>query len=177
MHTYIHIYINMYILYIIPGKDSASWQLVAVVMGLKTMQSGKKQRNIAKINPNQSKNSPKPEGKFFGCRRYWLYIYLSYLSFYPSIYLYILLLHPLLKIVIPFSQDYYWGGKQNQKDLQMGPLRQFWQTYQKMEVSERRRMDLWTEGPQEKRPVIVMLRLQRRPVSRTVIDQGSPISK
>ena len=60
----------MYILYIIPGKDSASWQLIAVVMGLKTMQSGKKQRNIAKINPNQSKNSPKPEGKFFGCRRY-----------------------------------------------------------------------------------------------------------
>ena len=26
----------------IPGKKSASWQLVSVIMGLKTMQSGKK---------------------------------------------------------------------------------------------------------------------------------------
>ena len=38
-------------MYIIPGKKSASWQLVAVLMGQKTMQSGKKRRKIAKINP------------------------------------------------------------------------------------------------------------------------------
>ena len=40
----------MYV-HIIPGKKSASWQLVSVVIGLKTMQSGKKERKIAKINP------------------------------------------------------------------------------------------------------------------------------
>ena len=39
---------------IIPEKKSASWQLVAVVMGQKTMQSGKKRRKIAKINPKIS---------------------------------------------------------------------------------------------------------------------------
>ena len=33
------------------GKKSASWQLVAVVMVLKTMQSNKKRRKIAKTSP------------------------------------------------------------------------------------------------------------------------------
>ena len=37
---------------IIPGKKSASWQLVAIVMGPNTMQGGK----IAKINPNSKEN-------------------------------------------------------------------------------------------------------------------------
>ena len=36
---------------IIPGKKSASWQLVAIVMGLKTMQSGEKRRKTALFNP------------------------------------------------------------------------------------------------------------------------------
>ena len=36
-----------------PGKRSASWQLFAVVMGLKTMQSGKKRRKMAKTNPKE----------------------------------------------------------------------------------------------------------------------------
>ena len=41
-----HIYIQIHI-YTIPGKKSASWQLVAVVMVLKTMQNGKKRRKIS----------------------------------------------------------------------------------------------------------------------------------
>ena len=36
-------------LYTSPGKK-ASWQLVPVVMGLKTMQSGQKRRKIGKTN-------------------------------------------------------------------------------------------------------------------------------
>ena len=38
-------------MYIIHGEKSASWQLVAVVVGLKTMQSGKKRCKIDKIKP------------------------------------------------------------------------------------------------------------------------------
>ena len=34
-------------MYIIPGKKSAFWQLVAVVIEPKTMQSGKKRRKIS----------------------------------------------------------------------------------------------------------------------------------
>ena len=43
---------SSFYMYIIAGKKSASWQLVAVVMGLKTMESGKKLNKIAKINRN-----------------------------------------------------------------------------------------------------------------------------
>ena len=47
MHVLITFYINtnnsfFHYMYIIPGKKSASRQLFAVVMGLKTMQSGEK---------------------------------------------------------------------------------------------------------------------------------------
>ena len=61
---------NIYV-YIIPGKKVASWQLVAVVMGLKTMQSGKKRRKIAKINPkSKEKIAQYRQGYFLGCRRF-----------------------------------------------------------------------------------------------------------
>ena len=42
-------------MHIIPGKESASWQLVAVVMGLKTMQSGKNDVKLSKSTQNQRK--------------------------------------------------------------------------------------------------------------------------
>ena len=38
-------------MYIIHGEKSASWQLVAVVVGLKTMQSGKKTTQNCKNQP------------------------------------------------------------------------------------------------------------------------------
>ena len=51
---------------VIPGKKSASWQLVAVVLGLKTMPRGKKRRKASKYDvkwpkpsQNQRRNSPK----------------------------------------------------------------------------------------------------------------------
>ena len=40
-------YIPIYV-YIIHGKKSASWQLIAVVLGLKTMPKDKKRRKMAK---------------------------------------------------------------------------------------------------------------------------------
>ena len=46
-------------MYIIHGEKSASWQLVAVVVGLKTMQSGKK---TTQHWQNQWKNSPYQQG-------------------------------------------------------------------------------------------------------------------
>ena len=57
-------YVSMYVflsfpLYIIPGKKSAYWQLVAVVKGTKTMQSGQKQRKLPKKPQSQRKNSLK----------------------------------------------------------------------------------------------------------------------
>ena len=55
---YVKYYITLYInIYIIAGKKSASWQLVAVVFGLKTMRRGKNRRKIDKINT-------KPKEKF-----------------------------------------------------------------------------------------------------------------
>ena len=42
-------------MYIIAGKKSASWQLVAIVEGPKMTQSGKKRHEIAKTSP-KSKN-------------------------------------------------------------------------------------------------------------------------
>ena len=44
-------------MYIIPGKKSASWQLVAVFFGLKTMPSGKKRRKIAKNDAKRQKTT------------------------------------------------------------------------------------------------------------------------
>ena len=55
-------------LYTIAGKKSASWQLVAVVLGLKTMPRGKMAKNdvktrckMAKTTQNQRNNSPKQQ--------------------------------------------------------------------------------------------------------------------
>ena len=50
-------------MYIIHGEKSASWQLVAVVVGLKTMQSGKKNdAKLPKSTQNERKNSPYQQG-------------------------------------------------------------------------------------------------------------------
>ena len=69
-------------MYIIHGEKSASWQLVAVVVGLKTMQSGKKRRQIAKINPKSKKKFALSARIFF-----W---FPSFLKFFPGmIYIYI----------------------------------------------------------------------------------------
>ena len=62
--------------YIIPGIKSPSWQLVAVVMGIKTMQSGKKRRKIAKINSKSKENFALSARIIF-----WLP---SFLKFFPS---------------------------------------------------------------------------------------------
>ena len=49
---YVHIYI-------IPGKKSASWQPVAVVMGLRRCKAPKNDVKLLKSTQNQRKNSPK----------------------------------------------------------------------------------------------------------------------
>ena len=43
-----------------PGKKSASWQLIAVVLGLKTMPRGKKRRKMAKNDTKRQNKWPKP---------------------------------------------------------------------------------------------------------------------
>ena len=71
---YIYAYTHIY-KYISPGRKSASWQLAAVVMGLKTMQRGKKRSRIVKINP-------KSKEKFTSSPRiFWLQ---SFLNFFPG---------------------------------------------------------------------------------------------
>ena len=50
---------------IIPGKKSASWQLVAVFMGLNTMQSEKNDGKLRKSTQNQRKYSSNRQGIFF----------------------------------------------------------------------------------------------------------------
>ena len=47
---------------IIPGKKSATWQLVTVVLGPKTMQNGQKRRKIAKSN-HKTKGKIRLNGK------------------------------------------------------------------------------------------------------------------
>ena len=47
---------------IIPGKKSASWQLVAIVIGPKTMQGGKNDVKLPKLTQNQRKNSSYQQG-------------------------------------------------------------------------------------------------------------------
>ena len=57
-------------MYIIPGKKSASWQLVAVVLGLKTMPRGKndakwpKTTQSVKTRRKIAKTNPKSKEKF-----------------------------------------------------------------------------------------------------------------
>ena len=52
-------------IYTISGKKLASWQLVAVVMRLKTMQSGEKRLKIAKINPKSKEKFALSARKIF----------------------------------------------------------------------------------------------------------------
>ena len=56
--------LNMY-KYVTPRKKSASWQLVAVVRGLKRCKVAKNDVKLPKSTQNQRKNSPYQQGYFF----------------------------------------------------------------------------------------------------------------
>ena len=63
-------------MYIIAGKKSASWQLVAVVQGAK---NDAKDVKMSKSSLNQRKYLSKRLVWFFGCRRYWIFFWVRYI--------------------------------------------------------------------------------------------------
>ena len=84
-----------------PGKKSASWQLVVFVMWLKN--DTKRQKTTWNCqNQNRRKYSPDQQSYFFCCHRYWNFsgkIYIYVYVFICTIFSFSIIMSPMSKIL------------------------------------------------------------------------------